>query len=85
MTDRHYSDPAVLRQAVTDRLRQLARDRPGAQLSDLQRQFAYDRLLARVFSAEPEAWALTTLKQFLDPVLGGTATGRWWPRRQDWT
>ncbi len=58
MTDRHYSDPAALRQALTDRLRQLARDRPGAQLSDLQRQFAYDRLLARVFSAEPEAWVL---------------------------
>jgi hypothetical protein len=29
--------------------------------------------------------ALTTLKRFLDPVLGGTATGRWWPHRQDWT
>jgi hypothetical protein len=58
MTDRHYSDPAALRQAVTDRLRKLARHRLGAQLSDLQRQFAYDRLLARVFSAEPEAWVL---------------------------
>jgi hypothetical protein len=36
----------------------MARERPGAQLGDLQRQFAYDRLLARVFSAEPEAWVL---------------------------
>lgn len=58
MTDRHYSDPTALRQAVTDRLRKLARHRLGAQLSDLERQFAYDRLLARVFSAEPDAWVL---------------------------
>jgi hypothetical protein len=53
-----YADPGALRQAIADRLRHLARDRPGAQLSDLQRQFAYDRLLARVFSTEPEAWVL---------------------------
>lgn len=58
MSQRRYPDPSAFRQAVTDRLRQLARDRPGAQLSDLQRQFAYDRLLARVFGAEPEAWVL---------------------------
>jgi len=53
-----YADPGALRQAIADRLRHLARDRAGAQLSDLQRQFAYDRLLARVFSVEPEAWVL---------------------------
>ncbi len=29
-----------------------------ARLCDLRRQFAYDRLLARVFSREPEAWVL---------------------------
>lgn len=58
MSERRYADPAALRQAIADRLRQLARERPGAQLSDLQRQFAYDRLLARVFSAEPNAWVL---------------------------
>ncbi len=58
MSERRYPDPAALRQAIADRLRQVARDRSGAQLSDLQRQFAYDRLLARVFSAEPEAWVL---------------------------
>jgi len=55
MTERRYADPAALRQGVTDRLRQLARDRPGLQPADLHRQFAYDRLLARVFGAEPEA------------------------------
>ena len=58
MTERRYADPAALRQGVTDRLRQLARDRPGLQPADLHRQFAYDRLLARVFGAEPEAWVL---------------------------
>ena len=33
-------------------------DRPGLQLSDLHRQFAYDRLLCRVFSADPDRWVL---------------------------
>lgn len=58
MTERRYRDPAALRQALTDRLRRLVRGRPGAQLADLQRQFAYDRLLGRVFIAEPEAWVV---------------------------
>lgn len=58
MSQPRYDDPAALRQAITDRLRQLARGQPGTQLSDLQRQFAYDRLLARVFCTEPEAWVL---------------------------
>lgn len=58
MSERRYADPAGLRQAIGDRLRQFARGRRGAQLGDLQRQFAYDRLLARVFTAEPEAWVL---------------------------
>jgi hypothetical protein len=58
VSEPRYADPGALRQAIADRLRQLSRDRPGAQLSDLQRQFAYDRLLARVFSTEPEAWVL---------------------------
>ena len=31
MTDRGYADPVALRQAITDRLRQLAQERPGAQ------------------------------------------------------
>jgi Nucleotidyl transferase AbiEii toxin, Type IV TA system len=58
VSEPRYADPGALRQAIADRLRHVARDRPGAQLSDLQRQFAYDRLLARVFSTEPEAWVL---------------------------
>ncbi|MGH2512747.1 MAG: hypothetical protein ACRDGQ_08685 [Candidatus Limnocylindrales bacterium] len=58
MTQPRYRDPAALRQALTDQLRRLALARPEAQLADLQRQFAYDRLLARVFVAEPEAWVV---------------------------
>lgn len=58
MTEHRYPDPAALRQAIADHLRRLARGRPGSQLADLQRQFAYDRLLARVFGAEPDAWVL---------------------------
>jgi len=58
MTEPRYADPAALRQAIADHLRRLTRERPGSQLADLQRQFAYDRLLARVFGAEPDAWVL---------------------------
>jgi hypothetical protein len=43
---------------VTDRLRTLAAHRPGSTLGDLQRRFTYDRLLARVFTAEPDHWVL---------------------------
>jgi hypothetical protein len=53
----HYSDPQALRQALADRLRPLAR-KDGIELSALQRQFAYDRLLCRVFSSDPERWVL---------------------------
>ena len=53
-----YSTPYALRQAVDDRLRRLAREHPGAQLADLQRQFAYDRVLCRVFQADRNGWVL---------------------------
>jgi hypothetical protein len=46
-----------MRNAIADRLRPLAR-RQGVELSGLQRQFAYDRLLCRVFRAEPNRWVL---------------------------
>jgi Nucleotidyl transferase AbiEii toxin, Type IV TA system len=72
MTDRRYADPSALRQAISDRLRQLARQRPGAQLADLQRQFAYDRLLCRVFVSEPEAWVVKGATALL-ARLGGSA------------
>lgn len=52
-----YSDPQAFRKALADRLRPLAKE-GGIELSALQRQFAYDRLLCRVFSADPERWVL---------------------------
>jgi hypothetical protein len=58
MTADRYGDPQALRQALSDRLRRLAAGRPGVQLSDLHRQFAYDRLLCRVFSGDPDRWVL---------------------------
>lgn len=70
MTERRYSDPAALRQALTDRLRVLVRQRPGAQPADLQRQFAYDRLLGRVFLTEPDAWVLKGATALLARLSG---------------
>lgn len=58
MTEPVYRDPRALRQAVTDRLRRLANERSASELSDLQRQFAYDRLLSRVFQADRDEWVL---------------------------
>ena len=52
-----YDSPQALRQALADRLRPLA-EQSGVELSALLRQFAYDRLLCRLFSAEPEHWVL---------------------------
>lgn len=57
MSAPRYDSPQALRQALADRLRPLA-ERSGMELSALLRQFAYDRLLCRVFSAEPERWVL---------------------------
>jgi hypothetical protein len=53
-----YEDPQAMRQAINDRLRRLMNDTPGTQLADLQRQFAYDRLLSRVFHAREDRWVL---------------------------
>ena len=58
MTERRTPDPQATRQAIADRLRQLTRGRPGTQLADLGRQFAYDRLLSRVFVAGRHEWVL---------------------------
>jgi hypothetical protein len=58
MTQTRYATPQALRQAVRDRLRELAAQRPNTRPNDLSRQFAYDRLLARVFIADPDRWVL---------------------------
>jgi hypothetical protein len=52
-----YRSAAAFRAALTDRLRTAAKHSTH-QFADLRRQFAYDRLLARVFTAEPDAWVL---------------------------
>lgn len=70
MTEPVYGDPRALRQAVTDRLRRLASERSGSQLSDLQRQFAYDRLLSRVFQADGGGWALKGATAMLARLKG---------------
>ncbi len=58
MTERRDATPQALRQAITDRLRAIATQRSGATMGDLQRRFAYDRLLARVFALDADQWVL---------------------------
>ena len=58
MSEPRYASPQALRQAVKDRLSKLAQQREHSQLNDLLRQFAYDRLLARVFTLDPNRWVL---------------------------
>lgn len=56
---------------MTDRLRRFSREeRPGTQLADIQRQFAYDRLLTRVFLADPECWVLKGATAMLARLQG---------------
>lgn len=44
-----YTSPNAFRRALTDRLRAIAQPYGPWPLADLQRQFAYDRLLARLY------------------------------------
>lgn len=58
MTPFPYRTPVAFRAALTDHLKTMA-TRSAFTLPELQRQFAYDRLLARVFLAEDaERWVL---------------------------
>jgi hypothetical protein len=52
-----YSTPAAFRRALTDRLRALASTDGPWPLSDLQRQFAYDRLLVRLYLLD-DGWII---------------------------
>ena len=52
-----YATPAAFRRALTDRLRAIAAPRGLWPLPDLQRQFAYDRLLVRLYLLD-DAWIL---------------------------
>ncbi len=53
-----YATPEALRAAVSDRAKDAAAAQPHYSVAERQRQFAYGRLLARVFSDEPERWVL---------------------------
>jgi hypothetical protein len=52
-----YTTPASFRRALTDRLRAIAAPNGLWPLADLQRQFAYDRLLVRLYLLD-DAWIL---------------------------
>lgn len=53
-----YETPLALRRALTDRLKTAARD-GGVALQELQRQYAYDRLLYRLFTGrDADRWVL---------------------------
>ncbi|MQA85028.1 MAG: hypothetical protein GEV03_10485 [Streptosporangiales bacterium] len=47
-----YTTPTAFRRALTDRLRGVAHPAGPWPLADLQRQFAYDRLLARLYQLD---------------------------------
>jgi hypothetical protein len=49
---RQYATPGAFRRALTDRLRSIAQPAGRWPLADLQRQFAYDRLLARLYRVD---------------------------------
>jgi hypothetical protein len=53
---RRYAGPQAFRRALTDRLRAAAVTGEW-DLPQLQRQFAYDRLLARLYASD-EAWVV---------------------------
>ncbi len=52
-----YATPTAFRRALTDRLRAIAAPHGPWPLPDLQRQFAYDRLLSRLYLLD-DAWIL---------------------------
>jgi hypothetical protein len=55
--ERAYESPQALRRSVTDRLRAVATPAGRWTLNELQRQFAYDRLLTRLYAID-DTWVL---------------------------
>lgn len=54
-----YTTPTAFRTALKERFRQIAWTDPRYRLDELQRQFAYDRALARLFSSpDADHWVL---------------------------
>ena len=54
---RLYTTPGAFRRAITDRLRAIAEPHGPWPLADLQRQFAYDRLLSRLYLLD-DGWVV---------------------------
>jgi len=69
---RAYASPAAFRRALTDRLTAAARATPWA-LAQLQRQFAYDRLLERLYLVD-DAWIVKGATALLARGLGVRGT-----------
>lgn len=67
-----YENPAAFRQALTDRLRTAAHGTPWS-LPQLQRLFAYDRLLERLYLVD-DAWIVKGAIALLARGLGVRAT-----------
>lgn len=66
-----YPNPQALNRALTDVLRTHARERPGISVDSLRRQFAYDRLLTRVFTRpDAERWVLKGATAMLARLAG---------------
>lgn len=68
MTERRYGSPAAFRAALTSKLQSLARESRWA-LPQLQRQFAYDRLLERLYLANQD-WIVKGAAALLAREIG---------------
>jgi hypothetical protein len=72
MTERRYTSPAAFRRALMDRLRDLEK-KSRWRLPQLQRQFAYDRLLQRLYRVD-RGWIVKGAAALLARDLGMRAT-----------
>ncbi len=70
--ERSYGSPTAFRSALTDRLREKAKDSRWT-LQQLQRQMAYDRLLERLYLVD-DGWVLKGAAALLARDLGVRAT-----------
>jgi hypothetical protein len=68
-----YASPTAFRRALTDRLRAVAKPRGTWPLADLQRQFAYDRLLARLYQHD-SGWVVKGATALLARDIGARHT-----------
>jgi len=72
MTEQRYTSPAAFRHALTDRLRALEK-KSRWMLPQLQRQFAYDRLLQRLYHID-RGWIVKGTAALLARDLGVRGT-----------